>query len=80
MFHRLIFALLMSFFLAFLMTAWVTWLNLGGDRPFFQPWLTAFASAWPAAALIAFLVGPFVQKITVRIVNQLERTRATRTH
>lgn len=62
--HRLLFALLMSLVLSFLMTAWVTWLNLGLIEGFFEKWMAAFIVAWPAAALISLLFGPWAQRLT----------------
>jgi len=61
---RLIAALLMSFSLCLLMTGWVTFINLGLTDRFLAHWMTAFRLAWPPAALIAFLLGPMVQKAT----------------
>ncbi|VEB40421.1 Protein of uncharacterised function (DUF2798) [Chromobacterium violaceum] len=45
--QRLLFSLLMSAAMSFLMTAWVCWLNLGLRPDFIGRWLHAFASAWP---------------------------------
>jgi len=67
--HRLIFALLMSFILSLSMTCWVTWINLGWSQEFYTQWFTAFLLAWPAAALIAFVCGSEIQKLTQKILN-----------
>ncbi len=67
--HRLVFSILMSFILSLLMTCWVTWLNLGLGPEFIDKWMTAFRLAWPAAALIAFALGPFIQNTTQRIIR-----------
>ena len=73
MLQRLIFALLMSFILSLLMTAWVTWINLGGSSRFLLQWLQAFILAWPAAAVIAFVCGPEVQKLTLKILQRINK-------
>lgn len=69
--QRIVFSLIMSFFLALLMTCWVTFLNLGFNGEFLEKWARAFISAWPMAALIAFSIGPLVQKLTQFIVKRL---------
>jgi len=68
--HRIVFAALMSLVLSFFMTLWVTWLNLGPVPLFFEHWMAAFIRAWPAAGVIAFLMGPPVQKLTVRLTHK----------
>lgn len=72
--HRLLFALLMSLVLSFLMTAWVTWLNLGLIEGFVEKWMAAFIVAWPAAALISLLFGPWVQRLTGWMLSRRPRT------
>ncbi|WP_233152864.1 DUF2798 domain-containing protein [Motiliproteus sp. MSK22-1] len=59
----------MSFILSLLMTCWVTWINLGWSESFITHWSKAFVLAWPAAALIAFICGPEVQKLTQKITS-----------
>ncbi|WP_108261953.1 DUF2798 domain-containing protein [Mangrovicoccus ximenensis] len=73
--HRLIFAVMMSLVLSFLMTFFVTWLNLGFVPDFASRWMTAFRVAWPTAAAISFLFGPAVTKASLRLDAML----ATRT-
>lgn len=68
---RLIAALLMSFSLSLLMSCWVTFINLGLAEAFVTQWMKAFQLAWPAAALIAFFLGPAVQKATAFLVQRL---------
>ena len=67
--HRLVFTAIMSFFLSSLMSLWVTYLNLGIIPNFIAQWMHAFSLAWPAAAVIAFFVGPIAQKITLRLLK-----------
>jgi len=68
---RLIATVLMSFGLSFLMSCWVTYLNLGLTEVFFSRWMTAFQLAWPAAAVIAFFLGPPVQKATMFLARKI---------
>ncbi|OZG70775.1 hypothetical protein BTA51_24660 [Hahella sp. CCB-MM4] len=68
--YRLIFALFMSLALSILMTAWVTWINLGLVDGFIFKWGTAFITAWPAAAVISFLVGPRVHLLTTWTISK----------
>lgn len=67
--QRLVFSALMSFVLSFLMTLWVTWINLGLVDGFAGYWFQAFVLAWPAAALISFITAPSIQYITQKIVT-----------
>lgn len=62
--HRIIFSLMMSFILSFLMTLWVTYLNLGLGANFVNSWLHAFVLAWPAAAIISFVASPLALRLT----------------
>ena len=67
---RLVFACLMSFVMSLLMTAWVTWLNLGWSSVYVTRWLHAFVAAWPAAFLIVVVLAPAVQRLTQKIIQK----------
>ncbi len=67
--HRVVFTLIMSFFLSLLMSLWVTYINLGMTSQFIAHWMHAFSLAWPAAAVIAFVVSPMAQKMTQRLLK-----------
>ena len=60
---------IMSLLLAALMTAWVTWLNLGFTAHFVGLWLHAYVCAWPAAFVIVVLLGPSVQRLSLRLLQ-----------
>lgn len=75
MLNRMVFSFFMSLPLAFLMTAWVTFLNLGLAPIFLEKWLIAFFMAWPAAWGVAFLFGPSVAKLTAKITTALDCSR-----
>lgn len=62
--QRLVFSGLMSLVMAFLMTAWVSWIHLGFPPDFVARWMTAFIQAWPAALVIALLAGPPLQRLS----------------
>lgn len=64
---RVVSAVLMSLVLSFLMTAWVTWINMGFVEDYFSRWMTAWIVAWPAAGLISFFFGPSVQKLSQKL-------------
>ncbi|WP_137166032.1 DUF2798 domain-containing protein [Salinimonas lutimaris] len=70
MLHRSVFAFFMSLVLSIIMSAWVTYLNLGLTSDFIAKWLEAWILAWPAAAVCAFLFGPGVGRLTNQIVNK----------
>ncbi|WLQ17122.1 DUF2798 domain-containing protein [Hahella aquimaris] len=65
---RFFYSLTMSLALSFLMSAWVTFLNLGLQRDFTAHWMHAFLLAWPTAFTIAFAMGPTVNKITEKLI------------
>ena len=67
--QRLLSSLLMSLLLSGLMTAWVTWLNLGLVADFVARWMHAFVMAWPAAFTIVVLLAPSVQRLAWRLLT-----------
>ncbi|MDW0359634.1 DUF2798 domain-containing protein [Halomonas venusta] len=69
--HRIIFAILMSFTLSLIMSAWVTYVNIGTRADFVCIWMHAWLLAWPAAGIIAFICGPFMHKLAHRIAEKL---------
>lgn len=62
--QRLLSSSIMSIMLSGLMTAWVTWLNLGFATDFATRWRHAFLMSWPAAFLIVVAIGPSVQRLS----------------
>jgi hypothetical protein len=66
---RFIFPVLMAAVMAFLMTALVTYLNLGFPPDFFGRWMHAFVIAWPCAAGAAFIAIPLARRGTALIVK-----------
>lgn len=70
---KFIFPILMAGVMAFLMTALVTWLNLGFPANYVTLWLKAFAVAWPAASAAAFIAIPLARRATTVIVGFLDQ-------
>ncbi len=67
--HRMIFAALMSFVLSFLMTAWVTFVNLGLPPDFVTFWMKSWVLAWPAAGVISFIFGPYLHQLATKLAT-----------
>lgn len=62
---------LMAGIMAFLMTAFVTWMNLGFPPDFIDRWLHAFVVAWPLAVIAAYIAIPISAKATGKILRAL---------
>ena len=63
---------IMAGIMAFMMTGFVTWLNLGLPDGFVLLWMRAFIIAWPLAATAAYIAIPIAQKLTLRILAALD--------
>ena len=70
---RCVFAFLMSLVMTLLMSAWVTWLNIGLQADFLPRWRHAFFAAWPVAFCAVMLFAPRVQTISRAIVAKMAR-------
>ncbi|KAB8066787.1 DUF2798 domain-containing protein [Janthinobacterium violaceinigrum] len=70
---RCVFAFLMSLVMTLLMSAWVTWLNIGLQADFLPRWRHAFFAAWPVAFCAVMLFAPRVQQISRTIVARTTR-------
>lgn len=69
---KIIQAVIMAGIMAFLMTAVITFTNLGLPGDFLWRWMVAFVVAWPLAAIAALIAIPIAQRLTRRIVVALE--------
>jgi hypothetical protein len=69
---RLIQTVLIAGIMAFLMTAVITFINLGLPADFLKKWMIAFVIAWPFATIAAFIAMPIAQRATARIMALLE--------
>ena len=72
---RCTFAFLMSLVMTLLMSAWVTWLNIGPQADFLARWRHAFFAAWPVAFCAVMLFAPIVQGISRNLVHKFAGTR-----
>lgn len=68
--QRFIFTVLLSFCLSLLMSAWVTFLNLGLSPMFLSKWMHAFLLAWPPAFLIAYFFAPLVNRLSIYLTKK----------
>jgi Protein of unknown function (DUF2798) len=66
---KFIFPVIMAFFMALLMTAVITAINLGFPANYFAQWMKAFAVAWPLASCVAFVAVPIARRMTAMIVG-----------
>ena len=63
----LIFPILMSCYMAFLMTGLITYINTGFDADFGWRWLQAFLIAWPIAGVLVLVGGQRIRSFSERI-------------
>ena len=58
--------------MAFLMTALITFINLGLPPDYLWRWMIAFAIAWPFATIAAFIAIPIAKRATAFIIEKLD--------
>lgn len=71
---RLILATVMTSMMVLMVTFVATYLNLGFRADFGWQWFRAWAISWPVAAITGFLVMPFAQRVTGRIMAAIDRS------
>jgi hypothetical protein len=69
---KIIQPVIMAGIMAFLMTAVITFINLGLPPDFLRRWAVAFVIAWPLATIAAMIAIPVAQRLTKRIVAAIE--------
>ncbi len=69
---RFIFPVIISALIVFVVSAVVTFTNIGLRADFVPRWLKAFMTGWPVAAVLAFLAVPYVRRATEAIVRMIE--------
>ncbi len=69
---KFIFPILATAVIVFVVSAVVTFANIGFRADFVRRWLSAFIIGWPVAAVAAFIAFPFVRRATARIVALIE--------
>ena len=69
---RFIFPIIISALIVFVVSAVVTFTNIGFRADFVPRWLKAFFTGWPVAAVLAFIAVPHVRRATDAIVRLIE--------
>ncbi|MGZ8256817.1 MAG: DUF2798 domain-containing protein [Gallionella sp.] len=60
----------MSLAMAFVMTAFITWVNTGLGEGYCLRWLRAFVMAWPLAMICVLLFAGRVRAIVAKLTAQ----------
>ncbi len=71
---RFIFPIVITAIIVFIVSAVVTFFNIGVRADFVSRWLSAFVVGWPVAAATAFIAFPIARGVTRRIVGLIEGT------
>ncbi len=66
---RIVNTAIMSVLLSFMMTMFITFINLGWSESFFINFFNAWKVALPAAFLAVLIIGQPVQKLTQKILK-----------
>jgi uncharacterized protein with PQ loop repeat len=69
---RYIFPVLITAVIVFVVSAVVTFTNIGFRADFVPRWLKAFSIGWPVASVTAFIMLPIVRSVTLKLVAVIE--------
>ena len=69
---KYIFPVIITAIIVFVVSAVVTFSNIGLRADFVPRWLSAFLIGWPVAAVTAFVAIPPVRRLTQRIAAAIE--------
>jgi hypothetical protein len=69
---KFIFPIVITAIIVFIVSAVVTFFNIGLRADFVERWLSAFLVGWPVAAVTAFFALPFARAVWMRIVGRIE--------
>jgi hypothetical protein len=69
---KFIFPVIITGLIVFVVSAVVTFTNIGFRVDFVPRWLKAFATGWPVAAVTAFIALPFVRRLSAAIARLLD--------
>ena len=69
---RFVFPVVITAIIVFVVSAVVTFFNIGLRADFVPRWLSAFLVGWPVAAVTAFIALPFARVVTQRIVGLID--------
>ena len=68
---KIIFPIVITAIIVFIVSAVVTFVNIGLQQAFVSSWLRAFVIGWPVAAMVAYFAIPFARAVTGRLVARL---------
>ncbi|UWQ91779.1 DUF2798 domain-containing protein [Aliisedimentitalea scapharcae] len=69
-YSQLVFSLILSGLMSFIVTGVATFTNMGFGAQLFSSWMGAWSVSWPIAFLVAFLAAPHVRKLVSKLVQQ----------
>ena len=67
---HLIFSLIMSAFMIFIMSFVVTYMNIGWTDQTVEKWLTSFVYAWVVGFPLLYIFGPIFKKSITQSLNK----------
>lgn len=70
---RLIFPIIATGIVVFVVSAVVTFTNIGFRADFVRRWLSAFSIGWPVASVTGYIAFPYVRRATAGLVALIER-------
>jgi Protein of unknown function (DUF2798) len=71
---RFIFPVVITAIIVFVVSAVVTYFNIGLRADFVPRWLSAFIVGWPVASVTAFFAIPFARAMALRIAGLIDGT------
>jgi hypothetical protein len=71
---KYIFPVIITAVIVFVVSAVVTFTNIGFRHDFVVRWLSAFIVGWPVAAVTAFFAFPLVRRVTLVLVALIDGT------
>jgi len=71
---KFIFPVIAAAVVVFVVSAVVTFSNIGFRADFVRRWLTAFIIGWPVGATTGLIVFPLVRRVAVGIAGLIERS------
>ena len=69
---KFIFPIVITAIIVFIVSAVVTYFNIGLRADFVTRWLSAFIVGWPVASVTAFFALPFARVATLHVVGLIE--------
>jgi hypothetical protein len=69
---KVVFPIVITAIIVFVVSAVVTFFNIGFRADFVTRWLSAFLVGWPIASVTAFFALPFARNVTQHIVGLID--------